>query len=358
MRDYPNAYYYVVFGERSNGKTYSALDYAIERYFKAGEQFAYIRRFGEDIRRKNLSTLFDGHIKNGRVETLSGGDYNGVVYTGSKFYFTKTDEQGNSQQAEKPFGHAFDLNGMEHYKSVAFPDVTFVVFDEFMSRNGYLPNEWVLFANALSTIIRHRRNVKIAMLGNTVNKFCPYFQEMGLEHIKEQNPGTIDVYHYAGTELQVVCEYTPSSASRGGKESDVYFAFDNPELKMITTGSWEIAVYPHLNTKILPKDVVQVFFIDFNGDLLQGNVVVKEDGAFVFIHNKTTPIKDEENDIVYSTTPSEKWNYRLCLTKQTDKLSQFINKCLREGKVFYSNNEVGEVVRNYVMWSDSYSIKN
>ena len=28
LKDYPKAYYYVVFGERSNGKTYSALDYA------------------------------------------------------------------------------------------------------------------------------------------------------------------------------------------------------------------------------------------------------------------------------------------------------------------------------------------
>ena len=55
LRDYPNAYYYVVFGERSNGKTYSALDYAMERYVKNHEQFAYLRRFGEDIRPKNLT---------------------------------------------------------------------------------------------------------------------------------------------------------------------------------------------------------------------------------------------------------------------------------------------------------------
>ena len=58
MRDYPNAYYYVVFGERSNGKTYSALEYALERYKKNGEQFAYVRRWGEDIRPKNLVDLF------------------------------------------------------------------------------------------------------------------------------------------------------------------------------------------------------------------------------------------------------------------------------------------------------------
>ena len=37
LKDYPESYYYVVFGERSNGKTYSALDYALERYHKNGD---------------------------------------------------------------------------------------------------------------------------------------------------------------------------------------------------------------------------------------------------------------------------------------------------------------------------------
>ena len=177
-------------------------------------------------------------------------------------------------------------------------------------------------------------------------------------YIKEQKPGTIDVYEYSDTGLQVVCEYCGSSQKRGGKESDVYFAFDNPELKMITGGAWEIAIYPHLNVKLKPKDTMYNFFIDFNGELLHGEVIYLESGPFVFLHQKTTPIKDEENDIVYTTTPSERWNHRMCLTKQSDKLSLFIIKCLRENKIFYSTNEVGEVFRNYVMWSDSYSIKN
>ena len=48
----------------------------------------------------------------------------------------------------------------------------------------------------------------------------------------------------------------------------------------------------------------------------------------------------------------------MALTKHSDKLSMFIQKCLRENRIFYSTNEIGEVFRNYVMWSDSYSIKN
>ena len=358
LKAYPDCYYYVIFGERSNGKTYSSLLYALEQYVSTGNQFAYLRRYAEDIRPKNLSNLFSGHIDNGVVTKLTKGEWDNIIYSRSKFYFERTKEDGSRETSETPCGYAFDLNSMEHYKSTSFPRITTVIFDEFMSRSGYLPNKFILFTNSLSTIIRHRNNVKILMLGNTVNKSCPYFLEMGLRHIKDQQPGTVDVYQYSQTQLMVVCEYTGSAAKSGGKASDVYFAFDNPELQMITSGAWEIGIYPHLDTKYRPKDVIQHFFIEYEDELLHGEVVVTDDGDFIFLHAKTTEIKEPDNDIVYTTRPSTRWNYRMCLTKQSDKLSKYILSCLRENKIFYSTNEVGEVLRNYVMWSDQFSIKN
>lgn len=358
LKDYPESYYYVVFGERSNGKTYSALDYALERYRKNGEQFAYLRRWGEDIRKKNLVNLFSGHVENGRVSQIFDGEWNQIYYGSSRFYLERINDEGDIERADDPCGFAFDLNSMEHYKSTSFPRITTIIFDEFMSRNGYLPNEWVLFANSLSTIIRHRDNVKIIMLGNTVNKYCPYFKEMGLNHISDQKPGTVDVYHYGDSGLTVAVEYTGTSVKHGGKASDVYFSFDNPELKMITGGAWEIAIYPHLSVKYRPKDVVYNFFVQFEEELLHGEIVSLDTGPFIFLHRKTTPIKDESDDIVYTTKPDERWNYRMCLTKHSDKLSLFILKCVRENRIFYSTNEIGEVFRNYIMWSDSFSIKN
>lgn len=284
LKDYPEAYYYIVFGERSNGKTYSALKYAIERYYSTGEQFAYIRRFGEDVKRKNLSSLLSAHIENNMIRDLSHGEYTSVVYGSNKFMPCNFDEERNKYvYSHEPIGFAFDLNSMEHYKSLSFPRVTTVIFDEFLSRSGYLSNEFVLFMNTLSTIIRDRNNVKIIMIGNTVNKYCPYFTEMGLTHIKDQKPGSVDVYNYSDTNLTVVVEYCDPMSKKGGKSSDIYFAFDNPQLKMITGGSWEIAIYPHLEKKYRPKDIMQNFFIMFDGETLHGEVVVTDEDYF-FIH--------------------------------------------------------------------------
>lgn len=358
VKEYPDAYYYMAYGERSDGKTYSALSMALRNYFKRGEQFAYIRRYGEDIRKKQLSNLFSGHIENGVIEDLSNGEWTSVDYTANKFRFSRVNDDGAVEYSEEPFGFAFDLNSMEHYKSISFPKITTIIFDEFMSRTGYLPNEFVLFGNTLSTIIRLRDNVKIFMLGNTVNKYCPYFNEMGLSHIKEQKQGTVDVYQYGDSQLKVVVEYCPSSHKHGGKASDVYFAFDNPQLKMITTGSWEIAIYPHLDMKYKPKDIAAQFFIDFDKELLHGKVISLPNCApFVFLHRKTTPIQDELKDIVYCQEPSPLPNRIVGMTKHHDNLSKFIITCLNESRIFYSENEVGEVFRNYIMWCDGLNIR-
>lgn len=358
IKQYPNAHYYVIFGERSNGKTYSALNYCIDKYVESGEQFAYVRRWGEDVRRKHMSQLFAAHAQDGTISKKTGEKYDSIEFVTGKFKLSKTGEDGKSEISDEVVGYVFDLNSMEHYKSISFPRVTTIVFDEFLSRNGYLPNEFILFTNTISTIVRQRNNVKIIMLGNTVNKSCPYFQEMGLNHVKDQAQGSVDVYHYGSSGLEVVVEYCRQAAKFGAKKSDVYFAFDNPELQMITQGSWEIAMYPHKPCSFRPKDIVFMFFIEFEQDLLQCEVVSLPDSVFIFIHRKTGAIKNPEHDLVYTTRPSERWNYRMCLTKQTDRISKKIQLFFRENRVFYADNEIGEIVRNYLMWSDAYSIKN
>lgn len=358
IKEHPNAYYYLVIGERSNGKTYSVLSYALKNFFERGEQFAYIRRYGEDIRKKHLANLFSSHIENGEVQNFSSGDWTGIEYTGSRFLLTRTQDDDSVERSAEPIGFAFDLNSMEHYKSISFPKITTIIFDEFLSRQAYLPNEFLLFSNTLSTIIRLRKNVKIFMLGNTVNKYCPYFGEMGLTHIKGQQQGTVDVYNYSDTGLQVVVEYCASSDKRGGKESDVYFAFDNPQLQMITSGSWEIAIYPHLPVKYKPRNICAHFFIEFDGETLHGEIISPDEGLpFVFLHRKTTPIQDEENDMIYGQSPSHLATRHVGFKSSNDTLSKFILQALRDNLVFYATNEVGEIFRNYLIWCDNLNIR-
>lgn len=344
-----NALYNVIFGERSNGKTFAVLNYALKKYFEDGSELAIIRRMDDDFKSKRGSQMFANLVNNNLVYKYSSGEYNTIDYYAGRWFLARN-EEGKSKRSEIPFAYAFSLSTMEHDKSSSYPNIRNILFDEFTTRSYYLPDEFVLFMNTLSTIIRERTGVKIFMCGNTVNKYCPYYGEMGLTHVKEMKQGTIDVYTYGESDLTVAVEYADST--KGGKKSDVYFAFNNPKLKMITNGDWEIDIYPHLPAKYKRFEVVFIYFIEFDDELLQCEVINQNEGCFTFIHRKTTPIKDEDSDILFSNKiHSQRPNMRRRLTMPYDKIGEKIYSFYKNDKVFYQSNDVGEVVRNYLMWS-------
>ena len=348
-----HAIYNVIFGERSNGKTYGVLQYALEQYFTGNGKLAIIRRWEEDFRGKQASTMFDSLIQNGVIYKLSKGRWNSVIYQSHRWYLCNRDIENpkNVVVHDSPFAYAFALSSDEHYKSSSYPEIRTILFDEFLTRGNYLPDEFVKFTSILSTIIRLRTDVTIFMCGNTVNQYSPYFAEMGLSNIKKMERGKIDVYSYGDSGLTVAVEYSDFPTRE--KKSNMYFAFNNPKLEMIRSGAWEMDIYPHLPIKYKPKDIIYKYYIEFDNECLQCEIINvidedKNDLLFTYIHRKTTEIKDDGYSIVYTEKSSPKPNYRKKITKPTTDLEKKIVSFFIRDKVFYQSNEIGEIVRNYL----------
>ena len=70
-----NAHYNVIFGKRSNGKTYSVLKKAVLNYAKKGKQTGYIRRYREDFKGKRGVTMFDALIANDEIRKATDGKW-------------------------------------------------------------------------------------------------------------------------------------------------------------------------------------------------------------------------------------------------------------------------------------------
>ena len=348
------AIYNLIIGKRSNGKTYACLEEIIRNFASTGKQGAYLRRYREDFRGKRGDQLFAAHVSNGLIAEVTDGEWNSVKYYAGRWYFSKYDDVLNKDIRDtEPFCFGFSLSEMEHDKSTSYPNITTVVFDEFITRQYYLPDEFVLFMNVLSTIIRGRFDVTIYMLGNTVNKFCPYFKEMGLGHVDEMPLGTIDLYTYGDSELTVAVERCDDPDS--SKSSNKYFTFDNPSLQMITGGAWEIDIYPHLPIKYVKKDIQLIYFILFNDYILQCEIIVKDGCIFTYIHRKSTEIQDVEHDIIFTTDHSPRPNISRNLLHPAYDVHRKISALFKAEKVFYQDNEVGELVRNYLMWCKTSS---
>lgn len=342
-----NSTYNMIIGERSNGKTYATLKHGIEQYFKNGSQIAIIRRWQTDIRGNRASEVFKALLSNNEIYKISKGQYQGIHYYGGKYYLCNYGDNGKAIYNDNDvIAYPFSLSDTEHNKSISYPDIRTIIFDEFLTRQVYLPDEFILFMNTISTIVRNRTDVKIFMLGNTVNKYSPYFEEMGLKNVKEQIQGSIDVYKYGNSKLKVSVEYCKASGK--SKENSFYFAFDNPKLEMIKTGAWELDIFPHCPIKYKPKDILFIYFIEFGGDLFQCEIVNKDNNMFTYIHEKTTPLKNSSNDLIYSLDFNPQINYNRNIYVAPSKITKKIKSFFIMDKVYYQDNNVGNTIANYL----------
>lgn len=358
--------YNIIYGLRSNGKTHSILDIGLfgyhddyfnyDGYLEGGTPFAIIRRYAENFKGKYGRQQFDGFINNAYdgniLYTKSKGRYNYIHYEGNKWYLWLVNEKGEViDKDNNPFCYGFALANDEFYKSIAYPPINLVLFDEFLTRKYYIVDEFVTLMSVLSTIIRKRDGVTIFMCGNTVDMYSPYPREMGLTHMRTQKIGTIDLYTYGDSALKVAVEYVGDKAPQEKKSpSNKYFAFNNPKLKMVTSGTWELGIYPHLPKKYIPKNIIYMYFIKFESEVVQCEIISIGNMLFTYIHRKTTEIKDDGKYLVYQQTADARPNYRIRINKPRTNIERKIVDFFLKDKVFYQDNSVGELVRAYINW--------
>lgn len=344
-----DALYNLVIGQRSNGKTFGWCRMCLEHYLNDGKHSAYIRRLDTMIEPSVLSALFDPHLD--WIERASSGAWNRVVYRSHAFYLARYVEGKNgdfvkASQDIKPFCRTYSLNTWETTKGQDAGEVWSICFDEFITRRYYLANEFVAFTNLLSSIMRNRP-CKIFMLANTVNKSCLYFREMGIRHIREMEQGTIDVYKIGLTDKKIAIEYSDSPGA--SKEVCEYFAFDNPELKMITEGSWEIAMYRHAPSEMERRGrLIMSFFIEHDQQTLQGDVRMYERYPIIFFHAKTTPIKKRDKSVIYVDEICDgNPLHQISLRQAPTRAHEVIRSLIAQHKTFFADNEIGESFANW-----------
>ena len=346
-----DAIYRVIIGQRSNGKTFGWARQCIDHYLRDGLPSAYIRRMDEMIKPKNIQALFDPHLE--YIKEATKGEYNGIEYRTNGWYLTRMERNaaGAWERVAKdmqPFCRSYAISTIETTKGADNGAVWSICFDEFMTRQFYLANEFVLFTQLLSSIIRDRDGVQIFMLANTVTKSCPYFKEMGLFRVLKQEQGTIDVYQLGQDGDKIAVEYC-AAVDTIKKKVSKYYAFDNPQLEMITQGSWEMALYRHAPLNLSQYRVICTFFVEHDGLTIQGDVHLYQGYPIIFWHFKTTEIKDPEHTIIYSQdvvdgNPLHQRDVKTVFCRAQNMIFDMI----RTQKTFYADNETGEAVAAYL----------
>lgn len=174
-----NALFNFIVGNRGGGKSYGAKKRCIDNFIKRKEQFGYIRRYKDDLK-KPMKQFFEDIA-------WEYPDYE-MKIDGDKFLIRLKPANENEKWTKEDIaGYGFELSTASNKKSISYPDITTLVFDEFLLDKGfqrYLPNEVLAFLNLYETVARpgtqHPR-VVVFFLANAISVTNPYFLYFNLK---------------------------------------------------------------------------------------------------------------------------------------------------------------------------------
>lgn len=153
-----NTLFNFVVGPRGAGKTYGAKKRAIRNFLKDGSQFVYVRRYETEMPAAEIKNFFDDVMQ----------EFPDHDFVAGKGLF-RIDGQIS--------GWYVALSKAQVLKSIPFPNVTMIIFDEFIIDVGtyhYLAKEVTSFLELYSTISRDR-DVIVFFLSNAITFTNPYF---------------------------------------------------------------------------------------------------------------------------------------------------------------------------------------
>lgn len=164
-----NAPWNFIIGARGLGKTFAAKRYGIREYLKHGHEFIYLRR--TDVEQKRKETFFK--------------DIQGFF---PEYMFRINGEKGQLHKSSwddkdwRTCCYFVALSQAGGLKSVAYPKVHLIIFDEIFPDNlRFLSNEVNSFSEFYNTVDRWQDRTKVLFLSNAVQKANPYFAKYRLD---------------------------------------------------------------------------------------------------------------------------------------------------------------------------------
>lgn len=334
-----NANYNIVYGERSNGKSYQ-LKHKImftKSVIYGDERFMLVRRRKNEITTEKIERYFEDVD----ISALTNGKYDAVTVWRRELFLSCFDYEKFRYVRGKKIGYVVPLEREQDYAGASFLDVNNIIFEEFMSRDKYLIDEPNKLENLYCTVDRKRGTTKLWLCGNSISRVCPYLTDWGLMDImRKQTQGTIETKDFAieGEIIKMAIEFAPFS----GVSSHVV----GSHARMMSRGEWQSDPQPHLNKSIKDFNVLLTCIFDFASfSFLARYMSDKETGDKVWFICDKTKNHPKKEELTYKITDKVEQNKKVFRQPYSVRswspaiVAAFDD--FREDKIFYSTDLCG-----------------
>ena len=158
----------MVLSNRGGGKTFHFTRWAIDDFLKTKRQTVWVRRYKTELTNND-----------GNQGILDNNAFFAAVINEGLYPDVKLEIKGTIGYInDEPAIFFVALSTSRQMKSINFPNVNKIIFDEFIIGEGrvsYLKNEVEVFLDLFETVARLRDNVRAVLLANSVTVVNPYF---------------------------------------------------------------------------------------------------------------------------------------------------------------------------------------
>lgn len=333
--------YNMILGARSNGKSYAVKHHCIKEFWEDGKKFIYLRRFTVEIK----IAMVEAYFNDADIKKITKGKRDGVLIYRSGIYLAHENHETGKLERDEQMGMIMSLSIQGHYKSMSMLEYKNIIYEEFITNGTYLDNETNELQQIVSTIARNGK-VTVFLIGNTISRLCPYFNEWQLYNIPRQKQGTIELYHMKTENKDengepITVNVAVELCEEPNVKSSMFFGSVS---KSMTGGSWETEEQAHLPYEYDECNMLYSLTIVTHNMLYVMEILEKNNDLMIFVHPtkkiRTRRIIQKSFDVENMITD------RLVPVCEGDKL---IIKLLLLNKICFSDNLTGTEFLNSVL---------
>ncbi len=361
--DFSRFGYIIDMSDRSRGKTTNKLILGLILYKLYGIKLHYLSRSQVDCTPKQIKDLYDTVVSCGYIERIFGDGWNGISYYGKRWTLLKLDEDGKVLESDTDWCTiCFGCDEADSLKSrYNCPRGDMIFYDEFI-RSTYGYNDFRWFVDLCKTIIRDRQSPVIFLSANTIDRQSPWFDEFAIRKQVEglQLGSHLELATDLGTHLYI--ELLPLDTSEQRQRVNRrYFGFENPRLNAISgRGTWATETYQHIPSAATDEDrgdscreLEGRLYLIHQGSLLRLRIVEHTRyGVGVFV---TPATRLYDDSIIFTAGDITDNRYVYGYGRGTAVELPWL--LFRQGRWWYSSNDVGSVVASYTMAVQQRSLR-
>ena len=349
-----------VYSGRNRGKSFEISSQLIADAWYDNKQFGYIRR--------NDATTFEVEQyfadKSEFIKDMTNGLYEGITRDKGKLKFFKNEVDNDTGESHRVLGqecgYFYALSRQASYKSLQYPDVFNLIYEEVLTDQTYLSSEPEKLMNLYSTVKRNKKDFKMWLVSNTVSVVNPYSQSWGI-YLAKNKPGDIRLSKlYLGSydennEEQYLLIAAHYLQDKGDISKEDLKKKRNRIKTGIASNKWdELKLFTTLDMRYIKKfPIIDTVLFEYDDLCIQANIVEipinlieeiindsdnfsQETMPILYFRRKTTEPKP--NTRVYTNNPNHFNDYTTKGFKIVYKIDKIVEQIYKRGWIIGADN--------------------